>query len=90
MKAHQATTTETTIAAAGNRDFVHIFNVSDTTVYVKYDGDSDAVTTALGVPIAAGGALLLENSGVRKTFTDPITCIHGGSGNKELRIQGVE
>lgn len=90
MKAHQATTSETTILAAGNYDFVHIMNNSDTTVYVKYDGDSTPVTTALGLPIVAGDTLMLNNVGPRNIFTRAITCIHGSSGNKELRIQGAQ
>lgn len=88
MRALNITTSETTVAEAGNRDFIHIYNNSDTTIYVKYDGASTAVTTSNGLPIVAGATLMLDNDGGKNIFNKKVTAIHGGSGNKEIRIQG--
>lgn len=89
MQAINVTTSQTTIAPAGNRDFVHIYNASDTTVYVKYDGDSTAVTPSTGLPIEPGGRLELNNDGYKPIFTKAVVAIHDGSGNKQVLVQGV-
>lgn len=89
MQAFNVTTTAQKVASAGNRDFIHVQNVSDSDVYVKYDGDSTALTTANGLKIAAGDILVLNNDGHRNVFTRELWAIHGAAGNKEVRIQGA-
>lgn len=89
MQAAQVTTTAAEIVPGGNRDFVHIYNLSDTTIYVKYDGDATALTTSNGMPILPNDVLILANDGNRTVYTRAIWAIHGGSGNKEVRIQGA-
>jgi len=90
MKAFNVTTTAQQVAAAGNRDFVHLQNVSDTDIYVKYDGSAAALTTTNGLKIIPGGYLILNNDGSRNVFTQAVWAIHGGTGNKEVRIQGAD
>lgn len=89
MKAVSVTTSETELAPAGHRDFLHIQNNSAGDVFVKYDGDSDAVTTALGVKLAAGEWLVLNNDGTRKIFTHRVTAIVA-SGSADVRVMGAE
>jgi hypothetical protein len=89
MKAQNIGNTSTLIAAAGNRDFLHIYNNSDEIIYVKYDGDSDTVTTSNGMPIAVAGVLTLNNDGQRNLFNKPVYGICA-SGGKEVRVAGDE
>lgn len=88
MKAFNVTTTAQKIANAGNRDFLHVQNVSDTDIYLKYDGTETALTTANGMKLEAGAFLILNNDGMRNLFDKEVWAIHGSSGNKEVRIQG--
>lgn len=89
MKATNVTTTAAQIAAGNpSRKFLHIQNVSDTDIYVSYDGDATALTTSNGLKVAAGDTLMLNNDGTRCLFEHAVYAIHGGSGNKEVRIQG--
>lgn len=90
MKAVNVTTTVAEIVSAGNRDFVHIQNVSDETIYFKYDGSATALTTSNGMPVPPAGFLILNNDGSRNLFNKSISAIHGGTGNKEVRVQGDE
>lgn len=90
MKAFNVTTAAQEAVAPGNRDFVHIYNNSDAVIYAKYDGSATALTTANGIPIPVAGFLILNNDGQRNLFNKPIELIHGGAGNKEVRIQGEE
>lgn len=85
MTAVNVTTTAALIVPVGTYDFTHIYNNSDTTIYVAYDGAT--ATVAAGLPIAAGGYLELNNDGSKPIFTRGVSAIHGGSGNKEVRIQ---
>lgn len=81
--------TPTLISAAGNRDFLHIYNASDTTIYLGYDDNSAAnLTTSNGMPIAAGEKAVLDNIGPRIIYNKAIYGIHGSAGNKEVRVQG--
>ncbi len=88
MKAHAVTSSITLLAAAGNRDFLHIYNISDTVVYVSYDGDPTPLTTANGFPIPPNGSLFLNADGHKQMFHHAVYVIHGTTGSKELRIQG--
>jgi len=90
MKALNVTTTAAEIVPAGNRDFVHIQNVSDTDIYVKYDGSETALTTANGIKIAVERSLILNNDSARNIFNKAVWAIHGGAGNKEVRISGID
>jgi hypothetical protein len=89
MQAINVTTAPTKLADAGNRKFVHIMNTSDVTIYVQYDGSSTTLTTSNGLPIAPGEKFGLENDGTSPIFDKEVWAIHGGSGNKEVRLQGV-
>lgn len=73
------------LAPAGPRDFLHIYNVGDTEVFISYDG-LDA-TVALGVPMQPGGNIQLNNDGAKPIFTRRVTAI--GQATWLLRIQGV-
>jgi hypothetical protein len=90
MKAYNVTTAETTVVAPGPYEFIHIQNVSDTTVYLKYDGSATALTTANGFPLAANQTLMLNNDNQKQLFRRGVTAIHGASGNKEIRVQGTD
>jgi hypothetical protein len=90
MRAFNVTTTAQEIVAVGNRDFVHVYNNSDEVIYVRYDGSASALTTANGMPIPVAGWLILNNDGQRNLFNKAVWGIHGGTGNKEIRIQGDE
>lgn len=88
MTTVNVTTSSTLVAAAGNRDFLHIYNASDVTIYLCYDGTT-AATVAAGIPLAPEEYLNLDNDGSKPIFTKAVYAIHGGSGNKELRLEGV-
>jgi hypothetical protein len=90
MKEHNATTAVTTVIAAGNYDFIHIKNISDTTIYFSYDGSATTLTTSNGLPVAPDETLVLHNDGTRVIFRHPIKCIHTGVGSKALRVQGSD
>lgn len=90
MKTLNVTTTAAIISPAGDRDMFHIYNNSDEVIYLKFDGSSVALTTANGYPIPVGGYLDLNCEGSRRTYNREIWAIHGGSGNKEVRIQGED
>lgn len=82
--AHQATTAVTTVIPAGTGwTIAHFANVSDTTIYIQWSEESTALTTANGMPIAAGAmrSIIASDVPVRAA----VQAIHGGSGNKELR-----
>jgi len=87
MQAIQVQTTVTELAPAGNRDFLHIFNNSDVVIYVSWDGTNS--TVAGGWPLYPNGGFTLDNTGPRTIFNKRVTAIHGGSGDKEVRIQGA-
>lgn len=89
MKAQTLTTTAAQIAPAGDRDFLHIQNNSAGDIFVKYDGDSDEVTAANGVKIAAGEWLCLNNDGTRNIFNKEVRGITA-AGTADIRVQGVE
>ena len=90
MKALQVTNVATRIVV-GNpcRNFIHLFNNSDATIYVSYDGDP-LVTPAIGMPILPGDHLSLNNDGHRVLYGLDVYAIHnsGVGVNKEIRIQG--
>lgn len=85
MNAVNVTTTAASIASAGNCNFIHIYNNSDTTIYVAYDGA--VATVAAGFPLGVGAVLQLNNDGSKSLFTRGVSAIHNGSGNKEVRVQ---
>lgn len=90
MKAHNATTAVTTVVAPGNYDFLHIKNVSDTDVFLKYDGSQTTLTAANGMQLSPGETLALHSDGTRNPFRHGVQCIHNSTGSKELRVQGAD
>lgn len=87
MKVISVTSTETAVASGGNRRFIHMMNNSNVVIYVKYDGDATALTTANGFPLLAGAVLQINNDGHRNLFDQPVTAIVS-SGTAELRVHG--
>lgn len=78
------------LAAAGHRDFLHVQNTDAAiNIFVKYDGDSDALTSANGMRLAPGDWLVLNNDGVRKIFDKEVRAI-AASGSVDVRVAGVE
>ena len=67
--------------------FIHLYNVSDSNVYVCYDGS--VATVATGVPLPPGGVMMLNNDGNKPIFVSDLSLITDGVGNKEVRIQGA-
>jgi len=88
MTAVQVQATSTLLAIAGNRDFFHMVNNSDTTIYVCYDGTA-AATVAEGLPVAPNQSITLDNTGPKMIYNKAVYAIHGASGDKEVRLQGV-
>jgi len=85
IAAVNATTSETVIIANGyKRKLMIIQNVSDTDIYLKMDESATALTTANGYKLTSGSTLLLTMEWGE--FSQDIKAIHGGAGNKELRI----
>lgn len=78
-----AITSQGTDFRNGPRNLV-LANTSDTTIYVAFGADNGALlTTANGIPLAAG----LIFGGDNTLVPQDVYAIHGGSGNKVLRIQ---
>lgn len=83
--------TPTLVAAAGNRNYLHIYNNSDTTIYLSYDGSATTVSTANGMPLKAGTALLISNDSMPNVYNNAVYAVHGDAAvDKELRLMGVE
>lgn len=80
------TTAAEVVAPFYARRLLVIQNVSDTTVYLKFDSSSDEVTTANGVKLLAGGEPFILTCEPGE-FVNAVRAIHGGTGNKEIRIQ---
>jgi hypothetical protein len=85
MTAVTGDTTLVEVAPAGNRDFLHIYNVGDNPAYISYDGTP--ATVAAGVPCHPGGIVTLDNVGPREIYTRRVTAI--GEAAWELRVQGA-
>lgn len=88
MKAFNVTNASQELAPAGHRRFIHIQNVSDADIFLKYDGSATALTTANGFKLIPGAALLLDNE--NNLHSHAVHVIHGGAGNKEIRVQGID
>lgn len=87
MRAYNVTDAATVVVNPGHREFLHIRNVSDTTVYLGYDGDIP--TVAAGFPLEPDEVLMLNNDQVKAVFRHGLQAIHNAAGlNKEIRIQG--
>lgn len=74
------------VAASHSRKLLVIQNVSDTDVYLKFDSSATEVTTANGFKLAAGDPPLIVTCEPGE-FPYAVRAIHGGSGNKDCRIQ---
>lgn len=90
ITAVNATTSETTIIANSyKRSLTIIQNVSDTDIYLKLDDSATALTTANGYLLPTGNSSLVITSQWGE-FSQDVKAIHGGAGNKELRITTTE
>ncbi len=86
LSAVNVATTVTTIAAANwNRRLLMIQNVSDTDIYLKMDSSATVLTTSNGIKLPAGGTPLVITCNPGE-FDNKIEGIHGGAGNKEVRV----
>lgn len=81
--------TPTLVCGPGNRDFVHLFNSSGVTIYLKYDGSSDVLTSANGMPILPNQSFNLDNTGSRLIYNHAIYAVHDDAAAQELRAQGI-
>lgn len=81
--------TPTQISAGGHYAFAHIYNDSDTTIYIGYDGDAASVDVNKGYPLLPTGLFTLENYGTKELFMSPIYAVHGAGVGKNVRVQGV-
>lgn len=81
--AYNATTSASTAVASASYTTAYIYNESDTTVYVQWTTESDALTTSNGIPIPTLTSIRIvaPNNGPQPA----IQVIHGGSGNKAIR-----
>lgn len=90
MKKIDVATTETEVFAGGNVPFIGLHNNSSEVMYLKFDGSSIALTVDNGIPLQPTEKMILANDGFKSVFINPIVAIHGGSGTKDLRVQGDE
>lgn len=89
MQAISVGTISTPVCPAGNRDFVALFNNdASATVYLSFDGDAAALTTANGFPLPAQQSLFLNNVSVHNSINKAINAICA-SGTVDLRAQGI-
>ena len=78
--------TPTELGAGVRRTFIWIQNQSDEAISIKFDGSAGDVTTADGFDLAVGSAIALEDPFGLGIYDVPITAVHGGTGNKEVRV----
>lgn len=77
------TATETQVVAEGHRDFLFIYNNSDSTIYLGGKG----VTVNSGYPLVSGGEIQHVKTGADLSlFKHPIYAIHAAGSDKELRV----
>lgn len=89
LSAVNCTTSASQLVAANSlRQLLVIQNVSDTDVFLKFDESATEVTTANGILLSSAGGKFTLSSG-RNEHVYAVRGIHGGSGNKELRIQEI-
>ncbi len=79
------TTAAVVIPANVSRTGVLIQNVSDTDIYLKMDGSETALTAANGFKVSAGQSFGFTTT--PPVGYESVWAIHGGSGNKEIRLQ---
>lgn len=82
-------TSPVTLAPAGNRDFLSIFNNdAAATLYLCFDGDVATLTAANGFPLPAQQSLHLNNVETKNTINRIVTAI-APAGTIDVRLQGV-
>lgn len=72
------------LSARGNRRLLILQNVSDTDVWVRFDGGT-AAAAAPSIKLATSGSQILEFKGVFIP-SGAITAIHEGAGTKNISI----
>lgn len=87
LEAFNVTNAAQTAVQPARWSFIAITNVSDTTVYAKFNGSATALTAANGTPIYVGQTMLLEDPSGTGFYDNGVELIHGGAGNKEVRFQ---
>ncbi len=86
IAATNVTTSATEIVAANaRRSLLIIQNVSDTDLFLKLDSSETEVTTANGLKMQVGDSPLIITCSWGE-YGNAIRAIHGGSGNKVVRI----
>lgn len=61
--------------AQASYKFVAIGNVGTGTAYLKFTGDSEAVTISNGIPLPAGSSILCDQDKERELFDCGVTAI---------------
>lgn len=80
-----------TVAAAGNRMFVAVQNVSVSNLYVKYDGSTTLLTAATGQILKPNAILFLSNDGTRSVFIHDVEVFNPDTSTvRQVRIQGED
>lgn len=80
-----ATTTTEIAPADKSREWIIIQNNSDTALSLDIAGSpSEPLTVSNGLVLAAGADITLTGS----PANNRITALHGGSGSKDVRVQG--
>jgi hypothetical protein len=79
------TTASELVAAKANRVMLIIQNVSDTDLYLKLDSSATEVTVDNGLRLAAGDPPLIITCNPGR-FTNAVRGIHGGTGDKVIRV----
>lgn len=89
ITAFNATTSAAIAVPANIKRVALIFqNVSDTDIFVKFDNSTTVLTTANGFKLEPAGTLSFATKDTQ--CFDPVYVIHGGAGNKEIRVQEFE
>jgi len=91
MKSATVGTSPTLLLPAGTRQFAHIFNNSNATIFLCYDaGDASQLTINNGFPILPNQSLILDNvllpNATGATYIYAIYAISAAGGN-DVRIQ---
>jgi hypothetical protein len=89
ISAIQVTTSETQIVPARVRQLLIVQNVSDTDIFVQFTEAPGTLTAANGLLLAAGKSIGFSSDGISSFRNNRVSAIHGGAGDKEVRVVEV-
>lgn len=82
------TSTQVLAPPTGNSyKFVAVGNVGGNIAYLKFTGDSDAVTTSNGIPLPPGGSFVCDQDRERELFDSGLTAIAASGATTTLSVQ---